>query len=140
MISLDQIQAKFGIGKSESEDQDDHNQIDLELDKMLLRVRSVLYELYIVPTNKLDLEEIYGKKLFKCSRTGCESFFEGFTSSHDLEEHEAKHEQVCCSFEGCGQVQLFFVENSFAAATQNTFTKCILREMGIPSLRSQFRL
>jgi len=104
MISLDQIQAKFGIGKSESEDQDDHNQIDLELDKMLLRVRSVLYELYIVPTNKLDLEEIYGKKLFKCSRTGCESFFEGFTSSHDLEEHEAKHEQVCCSFEGCAAI------------------------------------
>jgi hypothetical protein len=85
----------------DSGDQDDLNPIDLGLDKTLLRMRSILYDLCRDYAEKYNLEKIYGADLFKCSRTDCQRFFEGFPSIRDQQDHEANHDRLCCNFEGC---------------------------------------
>jgi hypothetical protein len=87
---------------SDSNDKDDTNQVDPGLDKTLLRVRSILYDLSNDLSNTFSLEKMYGKNMYKCSRTDCESFFKGFASIHDLRNHEENHDRICCVFEGCG--------------------------------------
>ncbi|OCK83585.1 hypothetical protein K432DRAFT_390263 [Lepidopterella palustris CBS 459.81] len=75
---------------------------NLDLEDVLLEVRSVLSQMSQSPSTRQVLEKWYGAKLFKCSRIDCASFSQGFSNLDDCSEHQKKHHRrFHCAFEGC---------------------------------------
>ena len=67
-----------------------------------------------------NIEQMYGKYLFKCSRFGCLCFTSGFCSAAELEGHENQHKRPFrCTREGCWAFSLGFA----SAAQRETHMK-----------------
>lgn len=84
------------ISKHEKENIEDRNKPSLkEMEKTLKDNRKAIEEL--VANAKGDdaksLEEYYGKKVFKCPRTRCDYFYEGFEDSKRREHHNNRHDR-----------------------------------------------
>jgi rubrerythrin len=65
----------------------------------------------ILSTGGTSLAAYYGTKLFKCDKTSCEFFSEGFETSEERDRHLSRHERPFpCPVEGC-QVTVGFISN-----------------------------
>lgn len=59
------------------------------------------------------IEKLYGKRLYKCTRTMCVFFYEGFEDESALERHSARHDRpFICPFDSCTLHQFGFTSNN----------------------------
>ena len=78
----------------------------LDLMTHLQRVRGLLEDLATRDTcdrsSKDLLNSFYGYNWYKCSRTNCSFFYQGFSSRKDRDRHITKHERpFLCTYTGC---------------------------------------
>lgn len=60
-----------------------------------------------------QLERYYGRNVFKCLRTTCPYFYEGFETQNDRDRHSRRHDRPFqCVFEDCDQKKFGFTSNT----------------------------
>jgi len=83
-------------------------EIALDLGEILLMIRPLLEAAYAQPKDdsaKDRFEQMYGSKLYKCSRFSCNYFHNGFSTREEREQHLQKHDRPFrCTVEGCPTV------------------------------------
>ena len=82
-------------------------QIALDLEDIVIRVRSFFEQLLLATTEQPKLEHLktrYGNNIFRCPRFSCQSFTNGFQSADERDRHVQKHERpFLCSDQACPQ-------------------------------------
>lgn len=79
------------------------------------RIRSVLEEVYadkfLQDTERAELVTYYGDRPFRCSKTSCFYFHEGFENADNRNKHVARHDRVYqCSEPDCATADLDFAD------------------------------
>ncbi|KAI9766233.1 MAG: hypothetical protein M1840_006647 [Geoglossum simile] len=76
----------------------------LDLVGQIARVRSIIEEMTerSDPVQKRKLHALHGPNAFKCSKTPCKYFYEGFVSGQERDRHFEKHQRAYyCTYPGC---------------------------------------
>jgi hypothetical protein len=103
------------ISKHEKENIEERNKPSLEEMEMTLTDNRKVIEDLVTAAKGEDaksLEEYYGKKVFKCPRTRCDFFYEGFDDLKRREHHINRHDRpfectaADCNIGGAGFISL----------------------------------
>jgi len=85
---------------------------NLDLEQVLRQIRSAMETLSVSNEARGRLEILYGSNLFKCPRSDCSQFFEGFSELNVRDQHQKKHDRpFYCTFDGCLAAQTGFVDS-----------------------------
>lgn len=104
------------ISKSEKESIEDRNKPSLaEMEKTLKDNRATIEELVGEARDEeanTELREYYGKHVFKCPRTRCDWFYEGFENKKKRDYHIDRHDRPFeCLVAGCNIGGAGFISN-----------------------------
>ncbi|KAH6647231.1 hypothetical protein BKA67DRAFT_582033 [Truncatella angustata] len=104
------------IQKHEKEHIDNRNKPSLkEMEKILKENRKVIEAFFdtVKGSNEADkLNEYYGKNIYKCPKTRCGYFYEGFEEEKKREHHINRHDRPFeCTIPGCGIGAAGFISN-----------------------------
>ncbi|KAK9770272.1 hypothetical protein SCAR479_13013 [Seiridium cardinale] len=104
------------ISKHEKENIDDRNKPSLkEMENTLTENRTVLEGLLDNVKGGVEAEQLieyYGKNIFKCPRTRCDYFYEGFEEEKKRDHHINRHDRPFeCTVPGCGIAAAGFISN-----------------------------
>jgi hypothetical protein len=92
----------------------DRNVVGIKtLGETLKKIRSIIIELSQDAGSANTMERFYGKTLFKCPRTLCAYFYEGFGDAAFLENHNNRHDRpfVCRSDQQCSSAPFGFASS-----------------------------
>ncbi|KAL1615551.1 hypothetical protein SLS54_008956 [Diplodia seriata] len=85
-----------------SNDAHDDNEPALTFNTQLAQVRNVMENMAKLSGIDDDLESLYGRDVFKCSESHCQSFYMGFSTEKARDIHCQNHERIwLCTFSGC---------------------------------------
>jgi hypothetical protein len=103
------------IAKYEKENIEERNKTSLaEMGKTLEENRAVIEKLMSEAKDEAakELEEYYGRNVYKCPRTRCDFFYEGFDTERKREHHIARHDRPFeCGVAGCHMGGAGFISN-----------------------------
>ncbi|KAI1849790.1 hypothetical protein JX266_004739 [Neoarthrinium moseri] len=103
------------ISRHQKKNIEERNKPSLEeMEEMLSENRNVIEELVANATGDeaSDLTEYYGKNVFKCPRTHCDYFYEGFEDVNKRDHHINRHDRPFeCTVPGCQIGGAGFISN-----------------------------
>ena len=75
---------------------------DFMFEPVIRRIRAIIESIWVSGQEQDDLREIYGSSSFKCPKTWCHSFADGFDSTRNRDSHVKQHERPFrCDVDGC---------------------------------------